>query len=133
LYVAVHFKVFVKTSSSFVDIPAISQIYLIQYHQSLNPMANPLPATAARIEARVSVEAKALIQKAVDIEGGTLTDFISKSAQVAAQNVIESHQTLKLGIEDSKAFVDAILNPKEPNEALKKAMRRHKQELGNVS
>jgi uncharacterized protein (DUF1778 family) len=96
-------------------------------------MANPLPATAARIEARVSIEAKALIQKAVDIEGGTLTDFISKSAQAAAQNVIESHQTLKLGMEDSRAFVDAILNPKEPNEALKNAMRRHKQELGNVS
>jgi uncharacterized protein (DUF1778 family) len=90
-------------------------------------MANPLPATAARIEARVSIEAKALIQKAVDIEGGTLTDFISKSAQLAAQNVIESHQTLKLGIEDSRAFVDAILNPKEPNEALKKAVKRYKE------
>jgi uncharacterized protein (DUF1778 family) len=90
-------------------------------------MANPLPATAARIEARVSIEAKALIQKAVDIEGGTLTDFISKSAQIAAQNVIESHQTLKLGIEDSRAFVDAILNPKEPNEALKKAVKGYKE------
>jgi uncharacterized protein (DUF1778 family) len=90
-------------------------------------MANPLPATAARIEARVSIEAKALIQKAVDIEGGTLTDFISKSAQIAAQNVIESHQTLKLGIEDSRAFVDAILNPKEPNDALKKAVKRYKE------
>ena len=90
-------------------------------------MANPLPPTAARIEARVSIEAKALIQKAVDIEGGTLTDFISKSAQIAAQNVIESHQTLKLGIEDSRAFVDAILNPKEPNEALKKAVTRYKE------
>ena len=90
-------------------------------------MANSLPATAARIEARVSIEAKALIQKAVDIEGGTLTDFISKSAQIAAQNVIESHQTLKLGIEDSRAFVDAILNPKEPNDALKKAVKRYKE------
>jgi uncharacterized protein (DUF1778 family) len=90
-------------------------------------MANPLPGTAARIEARVSIEAKALIQKAVDIEGGTLTDFISKSAQIAAQNVIESHQTLKLGIEDSRAFVDAILNPKEPNDALKKAVKRYKE------
>lgn len=88
-------------------------------------MANPLPATAARMEARVSIEAKALIQKAVDIEGGTLTDFISKSAQIAAQRVVESHQTLKLGLEDSRAFVDAILNPKEPNNALKKAVKRY--------
>ena len=90
-------------------------------------MANPLPATAARIEARISLEAKALIQQAVDIEGGTLTDFISKSAQAAARQVIESHQTLKLGIEDSKAFIDAILNPKEPNDALKAAVKRYKE------
>jgi uncharacterized protein (DUF1778 family) len=90
-------------------------------------MANPLPAKTARIEARVSIEAKALIQKAVDIEGGTLTDFISKSAQIAAQNVIESHQTLKLGIEDSRAFVDAIINQKEPNDALKTAVKRYKE------
>jgi uncharacterized protein (DUF1778 family) len=90
-------------------------------------MSNPLPTTEARIEARISVEAKALIQRAVDIEGTTLTDFISKSAQAAAQDVIEAHQTLKLGIEDSRAFVDAILNPKEPNEALKSAVRRYKE------
>ena len=96
-------------------------------------MSNPLPTTEARIEARISVEAKALIQRAVDIEGTTLTDFISKSAQAAAQNVIETNQTLKLGIEDSKAFVEAILNPAEPNEALKKAAARYKKEFGNVS
>jgi uncharacterized protein (DUF1778 family) len=96
-------------------------------------MSNPLPATEARIEARISVEAKALIQRAVDIEGTTLTDFISKSAQAAAQNVIETNQTLKLGIEDSKAFVEAILNPAEPNEVLKKAAARYKKEFGNVS
>lgn len=69
----------------------------------------------------------------MDIEGTTLTDFISKSAQAAAQNVIETSQTLKLGIEDSKAFVEAILNPAEPNEALKKAAARYKKEFGNVS
>ena len=90
-------------------------------------MANPLPIATARIEARISAEAKALIQKAVDIEGGTLTDFVSKSAQAAAQNVIETHRTLKLGIEDSKAFVDAILHPQEPNEALKAAVKRSKE------
>jgi uncharacterized protein (DUF1778 family) len=90
-------------------------------------MSNPLPTTEARIEARISAEAKALIQRAVDIEGTTLTDFISKSAQAAAQDVIEAHQTLKLGIDDSRAFVDAILNPKEPNEALKSAVRRYKE------
>jgi len=36
---------------------------------------------------------------------------------------------LKLNLEDSKAFVDAILNPSPPNEALKKAALRYKQTM----
>jgi uncharacterized protein (DUF1778 family) len=85
-----------------------------------------------RIEARVAPETKALIQRAADIEGTTLDNFLSKSAQAAAQQTIANHNVLKLNAEDSKAFVEAILNPKEPTDALKKAMRRHHQEFGDV-
>jgi uncharacterized protein (DUF1778 family) len=87
----------------------------------------------ARIEARISPELKAMFQTAADIENITLSEFLTKSAREAAQNIISNHNVLKLNAEDSRAFADAILNPKEPNEALKKAMRRHQQELGNVS
>ena len=87
----------------------------------------------ARIEARISPELKAMFQTAADIENITLSEFLTKSAREAAQNIISNHNVLKLNAEYSKAFADAILNPKEPNKALKKAMRRHKQELGNVS
>lgn len=83
----------------------------------------------ARLEARISQETKALIQKAADLEGRTLTDFVVASVQAAAYKVIEHHQTLKLGIEDSEAFVDAILNPPQPNEALKSAALQHKQAM----
>ncbi len=89
--------------------------------------------TVARIEARISPEAKAMIQTAADIECSSIADFLSKSAQAAAREVIAAHNTLTLGIEDSKAFAEAILNPKEPNAALKEAMTQHQQEFGNVS
>lgn len=46
---------------------------------------------------------------------------------------IANHNVLKLSAEDSRAFVDAILNPAPPNEALKAAAKRYKQEFGNVS
>ena len=87
----------------------------------------------ARIEARISPELKAMFQTAADIENITLSEFLTKSARQAAQDIISNHNVLKLNAEDSRAFADAILNPKEPNEALKNAMRRHQQELGNVS
>jgi uncharacterized protein (DUF1778 family) len=81
----------------------------------------------ARLEARISQETKALLQKAADLEGRTLTDFVVASVRSEACRVIEQHQTLKLSLEDSEAFVDVLLNPPKPNEALKAAALRYKQ------
>lgn len=93
-------------------------------------MANATNQTPpARLEARISQETKALVQKAADLEGRTLTDFVVSSVQSAAYRVIEHHQTLKLSIEDCEAFVDAMLNPPKPNEALKSAALRYKQTM----
>jgi uncharacterized protein (DUF1778 family) len=83
--------------------------------------------TVARLEARISQEAKALVQKAADLEGRTLTDFVVASVQAAAYRVIEQHQTLKLSIKDSETFVDAVLNSPQPNNELKAAGLRYKQ------
>jgi uncharacterized protein (DUF1778 family) len=74
---------------------------------------------AARLEARIS------------LEGRTLTDFVVASVQAAAYKVIEQHQTLKLNMEDSEAFVDALLNPPKPNDALKSAALRYKQVMSD--
>jgi uncharacterized protein (DUF1778 family) len=90
-------------------------------------------ALTTRIEAKVTPETKALIQQAADIESSTLADFLSKSAQAAAQQTIANHNVLKLSAEASRAFAEAILNPKEPNQKLKDAAIRYKQEFGDVS
>jgi uncharacterized protein (DUF1778 family) len=90
-------------------------------------------ALTTRIEAKVTPETKALIQQAADIESSTLADFLSKSAQAAAQQTIANHNVLKLSAEGSRAFAEAILNPKEPNQKLKDAATRYKQVFGNES
>ncbi|MDM3845740.1 MAG: DUF1778 domain-containing protein [Aphanizomenon gracile PMC649.10] len=87
----------------------------------------PIPKQIARLEARITPETKALLQKAADLEGRTLTDFVIASVQAEALRVIERHQTLKLSMGDAEAFVDALLNPPKPNDALKAAAIRHKQ------
>ena len=87
----------------------------------------------ARIEARIAPELKAMFQTAADIENITLSEFLCKSAREAAQQIIANHNVLKLSAEDSRAFAEAIVNPAEPNEALKKAAAWYKQETGNVS
>ena len=87
----------------------------------------PIPKHIARLEARISPETKAMLQKAADLEGRTLTDFVIASVQAEALRVIERHQTLKLSMGDAEAFVDALLNPPQPNDALKAAALRYKQ------
>ena len=81
----------------------------------------------ARLEARITPETKALLQKAASLEGRTLTDFVVACAQAEASRVIQKHQVLNLSVEDSEAFVDALLNPSEPNESLKSAALRYKE------
>lgn len=85
--------------------------------------------TMARLEARISPEIKSLLQKAADLEGITLTDFAIASLQEAAIATIQKHQTLKLSLEDSEAFVDALLNPPLPNQALLAAAVRYQQTM----
>ncbi|MBD2777701.1 DUF1778 domain-containing protein [Iningainema tapete] len=80
-----------------------------------------------RLEARVNSESKALWQKAADLQGVTLIDFVIASLQEAAYKVIERHQTLKLSLEDAEAFVEALKHPQKPNDALIAAALRYKQ------
>ncbi len=89
------------------------------------------PQAMARLEARVNPDIKALWQKAADLQGVTLTDFVIASVQAAACKIVEQHRTLKLSLEDSEAFVEALLNPPKPNDALVAAALHYKQAIQN--
>lgn len=91
-------------------------------------MANSTPSPA-RLEVRIAPEAKALIQKAADLEGRTLKDFVTTAAVDKASRTIAQHQTLTLSLQDSEAFVEALLNPPQPNPALKAAAQRYRQAI----
>lgn len=43
------------------------------------------------------------------------------------KKIIEQHQRMKLDLDDSEALVNALLNPTQPNQALKAAALRYKQ------
>jgi uncharacterized protein (DUF1778 family) len=85
-----------------------------------------------RIEARLSSEAKAVIQRAADISGRSVSDFVVSSALEAARETIREHEVIVLSARDSIMFVEALLNPKGPNEALLAAARRHRELFGPV-
>ena len=74
-----------------------------------------------RLEARITPEQKRLIQRAADLEGRSLTDFVIEKMQAAAIETVQAHETMRLTVRDSIAFVEAITNPPAPNDALRAA------------
>jgi uncharacterized protein (DUF1778 family) len=85
---------------------------------------------AYRFDARLNEEQKTLIQRAADLEGRTMTDFVLHSAETAAERTIEERAMLILSARETEAFVDAVLNPAEPGSVLRAAARQYKKNLG---
>ena len=83
-----------------------------------------------RLEARVTQEQKRIIERAAELRGTSVTEFVVVSAQQAATKTIKDFETLSLRGEARKVFVNALLNPPAPNAAAKAAARRYKQRLG---
>lgn len=78
-----------------------------------------------RLEARVSRDQKELFQRAAELQGRTLTDFVIASVHDAAIRVVEETRTIRLSAADSQVFAEALLNPRQPNARLKAAAQRY--------
>jgi uncharacterized protein (DUF1778 family) len=85
-----------------------------------------MPKTA-RLEARITSYLQALLKRAAELEGRSVTDFVITAAQEAAERRIEQAQVIRLSLEDQRAFVEDILDPPEPTPALRRAFRRHRE------
>src|ERR1051326_293589 len=69
---------------------------------------------AYRFDARLNEEQKILIQKAADLEGRTMTEFVLHSAEAAAERTLRERAMLILSARETEIFVDAILTPAAP-------------------
>lgn len=83
-----------------------------------------------RFDARLDEDQKRLIQRAADLEGRTMTDFVLHSATVAAARTIQDRAMMILSARDTETFVAAVLNPPEPGAALRAAARAYRARPG---
>jgi uncharacterized protein (DUF1778 family) len=84
----------------------------------------------ARLEARLPTEVHALLKRAAEIQGRSLTDFVVSAARDAAFRTIEDTEILRVSVQDQRAIAEAILNPPEPTLALQRAFVQRKKLLG---
>jgi uncharacterized protein (DUF1778 family) len=83
-----------------------------------------------RIDLRLPPAAKSQIEKAADLQGRTLSDFVVDAALTQASQVIEQQMVLKLCLEDSLALAEAFTKEPEPNKKAMEAAQRHRATLG---
>src|ERR1700674_3752630 len=89
------------------------------------PMMPQEPNRNARIEARIAPEALAVVKRAAEIEGRSVSDFVVAAAQEAANRTIEETSLIRLSVEDQRRFVELLLNPSPPGPALERAKEAH--------
>ncbi len=83
----------------------------------------------ARLEARLPASVYALLKRAAELKGRSITDFVVSAAHDAAQRAIEEEGILRLSAEDQVRFAKALIDPPAPNAALKRAMRRYRESV----
>jgi uncharacterized protein (DUF1778 family) len=79
----------------------------------------PRTVRKSRLDLRIAPEEKELIDRAAALTGSNTTDFVRSTTLAAAREAIRMHQVIKLTAEGSRAFVEALINPPEPNEHLR--------------
>ena len=79
----------------------------------------------ARLEARIAPKALAVVRRAAELQGRSVSDFVVAAAHEAAQRAIEEAQLIRLSVEEQRRFVDLLLNPPAPTAALRRARKAH--------
>ena len=81
---------------------------------------------STRIEARITPDALAVVKRAAEIQGRSVSDFVVAAAQDAAQKAIAETQIIRLSIDDQRMLAESILNPPKPVRGLRRARDAHK-------
>jgi uncharacterized protein (DUF1778 family) len=78
-----------------------------------------------RLSLRLDPLAKQKIEQASSLANCSVNSFILSSVLDKAEQLISTHETVKLTDRDRDLFFAAILNPPAPNPALKEALALH--------
>ena len=79
----------------------------------------------ARLEARVSPDVHALLKRAAEIEGRSLSDFVVTAARQAAEKTVVQADVISLSYADQLRFAEALIDPPPLAPALERAIDRY--------
>jgi uncharacterized protein (DUF1778 family) len=78
----------------------------------------------ARLEARIAPEALAVVRRAAEVQGRSVTDFVVAAAQEAANRAIEETEIIRLSLHGQRRLAGLLLNPHQPPNILRVFVER---------
>jgi uncharacterized protein (DUF1778 family) len=73
-------------------------------------MSTEVPRTS-RLETRIAPEVLAVVRRAAEMQGRSVSDFVVSAAQEAAYRAISDAQLIRLSLADQERFAAALLDP----------------------
>jgi uncharacterized protein (DUF1778 family) len=80
---------------------------------------------SARLEARIAPDTLAVVKRAAELQGRSVSDFVVEAVRKEAHRTIAETEIIRLSVEDQRRFAEALINPPAPNDALRRATKLH--------
>ncbi len=79
----------------------------------------------SRLNIRCDSHTRQLLDKAASYAHVSISEFVLSNALASAERVVQEHESITLHPKDFEAFLAALDAPTKPNAALKRAFKRH--------
>ena len=86
----------------------------------------------ARVEARIAPESLAVVRRAAELQGRSISDFLVAAALKDAHQTIEDAQIIRLSVDDQQRFADMLLNPPPLTPAMQRALKARERLLADA-
>jgi uncharacterized protein (DUF1778 family) len=90
-------------------------------------MMPPETNRSARLEARIAPDALAVVKRAAELQGRSVSDFVVAASLESANRAIEETHVIRLAAQDQAQFAELLLNPPELSPAMRRAREAHAQ------
>ena len=89
-------------------------------------MATQETTRTARVEARIAPDSLAVVRRAAELQGRSISDFLVAAALKDAHQTIEDAQIIRLSVDDQQRFAELLLNPPPLAPAMQGALKARK-------
>lgn len=90
------------------------------------------PARTARVEARIAPDALAIVRRAAELQGRSVSDFVVAAALKDAHQTIEDAQIIRLSVDDQRRFAEMLLDPPPLAPAMQRAIKARQRLLAGA-